>query len=113
MLEIFTAQYHYNGDDRLDITVKGKDPLGKVFAPSWDMVMKLKGEIITQNEYEDLYHQKMLDSYKEHKAEWEKVLDMPRVTLVCFCKSKYFCHRVLLAKYLEKLGGKYVGEKGD
>ena len=110
MLEIFTAQYRYSGGDRLDITVKGKDPLGKVFAPSWDMVMKLKGGVITQKEYEDLYYQKMFYSYKKHRAEWEIVLDMPRVTLVCFCKSKYFCHRALLAKYLEKLGGNYVGE---
>lgn len=110
MLEIFTAQYRYVGEDRLDITVKGNNPLGRIFAPTWDMVMDLKRNVITQDEYEDLYHKKMLESYKKHKAEWKKVLAMSRVTLVCFCKSKYFCHRVLLAKYLEKLGGKYVGE---
>jgi len=32
MLTVYTAQYRYSGLDRLDITVKGQDPFGRVFA---------------------------------------------------------------------------------
>ena len=38
--KVYTAQYRYSGLHRLDITVKGKDQVGRVFAPSWDMVIK-------------------------------------------------------------------------
>lgn len=37
-----TAQYRYSGNDRLDITVKGNDPIGKIFAPTWEMVRLYK-----------------------------------------------------------------------
>ena len=29
-MRLYTAQYKYAGDDRLDITVKGKDPMGRL-----------------------------------------------------------------------------------
>ena len=41
-LKFYTAQYRYKGEDRMDITVKGQDPIGKMFAPTWAMVMGLK-----------------------------------------------------------------------
>ena len=31
---LYTARYRYSGNDRFDITVKGKDPIGRIFAPS-------------------------------------------------------------------------------
>jgi hypothetical protein len=39
---LYTARYRYSGNDRLDITVKGKDPIGRIFAPSRKMVMGSK-----------------------------------------------------------------------
>ena len=41
-LKIYTAMYSYSSSDRLDITVQGKDPIGKIFAPTWGMVMEYK-----------------------------------------------------------------------
>jgi len=29
-MRLYTAQYRYSGDDRLNITIKGKDPVLKV-----------------------------------------------------------------------------------
>ncbi len=51
MPDIWTAQYRYNGPDRLDITVKGNHPVGSVFAPTWSMVRKLTNGQEAQQTY--------------------------------------------------------------
>lgn len=107
MCEVFTAQYSYRGPDRVDITVKTGL---QAFAPTWDMVMGYKRGSITKEEYTARYHDMMVASYAENRATWEELLARDRVVLVCFCPSGAFCHRVLLAHYLEKLGAHYGGE---
>ena len=94
----------------LDITVKGKDPLGKYFAPTWDIVMDLKNKIINEEEYTIQYHKQMVNSYKKHKDKWEELLIKDKVVLICFCGVGKFCHRYILAEYLVKLGATYEGE---
>ena len=41
---------------------------------------------------------------------WGALLAMREVTLVCTCADATRCHRVLLARILEKLGATYAGE---
>lgn len=41
---------------------------------------------------------------------WDALLAMREVTLVCTCADATRCHRVLLARILEKLGTRYDGE---
>jgi len=60
VLKVFTAQYSYQGKDRLDITVKSGD---RTFAPTWDMVKAYKAGRITQEEYTEMYHALMRRSY--------------------------------------------------
>ena len=110
MVDIYTAQYRYSGEDRLDVTVKGNDPIGKIFAPTWQMVQiyKTYGNEI---DYIRKYHLLMQRSYRIYREIWEEILGRGSVTLVCFCKENSFCHRYLLAEYLEKCGGKYLGER--
>jgi len=110
MLEVWTAQYSYNGPDRLDITVKGQDPLGKYFAPTWKMVMECKKGKISEEEYTEQYLSLMRRSWQERPNVWQELLSRKRVVLVCFCKPGSFCHRVILAKLLEKYGAVYKGE---
>ena len=106
-MEVYTAHYSYIGSDRLDITVKtGK----KTFAPTWEMVMKTKKGLMSQEEYTHKYTELMRISYRENRQEWEELLARNRVVLVCFCPAGAFCHRALLAEMLEKLGAKYMGE---
>ena len=112
MLKIHTAQYRYSSSDRLDITVKGQDSIGKVFAPTWDMVSAYKKGKLKAASYTLLYSKLMKKSRKENPEIWKKVLKRKRVTFVCFCKAGSFCHRVLLAEIFDKAGkGKYLGEK--
>jgi uncharacterized protein YeaO (DUF488 family) len=113
--------------DFLDITVKGQDPIGKVFAPTWDMVKTYiaKKKIIdkmadgqekrtlqfkAELEYQDVYHKLMLYSYDTHTDIWNEILARSSVTLGCFCRPEDFCHRLLLANYLVHLGAIYKGE---
>ncbi|MCL6477087.1 MAG: hypothetical protein K6T65_01600 [Peptococcaceae bacterium] len=107
VLKVFTAQYGYRGKDRLDITVKSGD---KTFAPTWDIVMAYKAGKITQEEYTAMYYALMRQSYRKNRQRWEEVLSMDRVVLVCFCRAGDFCHRLLLAQVLQKLGAEYCGE---
>lgn len=106
-LIVYTSQYRYSGDRRLDITaIKGSD----LFRPNWEMVSAYKNGNMTEQEYEKIYHYMMQQSYKHYKDGWDRLLASDYTVLVCFCKADTFCHRYLLAEYLEKCGAKYLGE---
>jgi hypothetical protein len=110
-MKLYTAQYKYVGNDRLDITVKGKDPIGRCFTPTWKMVLGSKEGKLSWDEYQQVYRELMQKSYRENSGAWNDVLGRDEVTLVCFCASGTNCHRSLLAGYLEKLGAEYMGER--
>ena len=91
--------------DVLDITVKNQHEIGKVFAPTWDMVLDHKnykkpeyGDV----EYSNDYHRLMLWSWARENEYWMWLLGQQRVVLACMCKPHHFCHRQLLSKYLIK-----------
>ncbi len=106
-MHVYTSHYSYKGPHRLDITVKTGN---KAFAPTWEMVMKSKKGIMSQEEYTKRYVEKMRKSYLENREEWGRLLKRNKVVLVCFCSADAFCHRIILAKMLEKLGADYMGE---
>jgi uncharacterized protein YeaO (DUF488 family) len=106
-MKVYTSQYNYKGDNRLDITVKTG---WNILAPTWDMVMNYKNGNISQEEYTKQYYNKMRTSYVNRKDDWNWILKQEEVVLVCFCKAGDFCHRLLLADILVKLGAEYLGE---
>jgi len=111
---LYTAQYRYSGQDRLDITVKGNDIAGKMFAPTWKMVTGFKNGFFTEEEYTIDYYNLLTWRWKNN--EFDIVNSVPRlvdivvggknnmpprdITLVCFCPANTFCHRHLLVKWL-------------
>ena len=106
-LIIYTSQYRYSGPRRLDITaIKGSD----LFRPNWEIVSAFKNGNMSEEEYEKVYRSMMQRSYKNYKDGWDRLLVCDYAVLVCFCKADTFCHRYLLADYLEKCGAKYEGE---
>jgi uncharacterized protein YeaO (DUF488 family) len=110
-MKFWTAQYRYSGDDRIDITAKSEDKIGKLFAPTIQLVFNYKDGYITQDEYIEQYMDLLTKSFKNHKLIWEKFLDMNiTVVFVCYCKADTFCHRLLLAKVLDNMGATYLGE---
>jgi len=106
VVKVYTSQFRYSGPDRLDITAKQKTP----FSPTWRMVNRFKNGTINQEEYSKLYIDLMNRSYAINYNSWCNILNRNKITFVCYCNPKRFCHRFLLAQYFEILGAKYYGE---
>jgi len=112
-MDIYTSQLKYSGNDRLDITVRGRDPIGKHFAPTWEMVKRFNNKTISQELYILAYGGILAKSIALNGQIWQQVREtyIDRITLVCFCPTGAFCHRVLLANAFQGMGwGKYKGE---
>jgi uncharacterized protein YeaO (DUF488 family) len=115
MVEIFTSRINYPySPERLDITVKSGD---KVFAPTWDIVIKFKRGEINWEEYTTQYISQMRKSYENNRRRWLEVLSMPRLVLVCYCTNPKLCHRTILGRDLlpavakvNDTEAKFVGE---
>ena len=122
-----TSIRNINLPGTLDITVKGQHPIGRIFAPTWEMVMSYKNSeneaanAKTVEEYNSIiawaknlytlqYNNIILRSQHEHRPMWEELVKRPLIIFVCYCKPKAFCHRVLLAEYFQSIGAVYTGE---
>ncbi|MAH07555.1 hypothetical protein CMI38_04885 [Candidatus Pacearchaeota archaeon] len=91
----------------LDTTVKSGD---KIFAPTWKMVMGVKGGRTTEEEYTQQYYDMMRASYRQNTEGWNDILALDEIILACYCKPDSFCHRYLLKDMLVKCGAEYSGE---
>lgn len=81
----------------LDITVKSGD---QVFAPSWDIVMGLKRNEISWEDYKHKYQLMMKHSQQINRERWLEIIQQEDVLLVCYCPKPDQCHRSLLAEML-------------
>ncbi|MCW4014048.1 MAG: hypothetical protein NWF07_13830 [Candidatus Bathyarchaeota archaeon] len=106
---IYTSRITHTGPDSIDITVKSAKGIAKKFAPTWDMVKKYKEGKLSKLQYTRKYA-RMINRLKAEDFE-ELIGDKKRIILTCYCKAGEFCHRTLLAKFLEQEGyGIYGGE---
>jgi uncharacterized protein YeaO (DUF488 family) len=119
----------------LDITRKSGSRLGKVFAPSWAILVPALNarsnakmlRAIGKNEeaaaieadawaaYLPAYMAELRESYRCERWAFDDVLARERVTFVCYCNvhaDRPHCHRFPLAQSFVKLGAKYLGEIG-
>jgi len=104
---IYTSTMNYRGFDRHDITVKSASPIDRCFAPTWDIVMGIKNNTITWDEYVAEYYRILNDRMKYNLRHMRRSVNeicnrayIENVTLVCFCKDPAKCHRSLLAHWL-------------
>lgn len=102
-MKLFTAKINYNGPSKVDITIKSSPPEYRMFAPSWDLVMKFKNKIINWPEYEGLYRELMEESWGKNRQEWITFLKRENAVLCCYCTGKK-CHRFLLVDILKEKG---------
>jgi len=108
LLQHYTSYY---GEARLDVTVKGQDPLGRHFAPTWEMLRAWQSRTLNNREYTHQYYELMRDRFRVNREPWIELLAKSRIVLVCFEKpEENFCHRFILANILQKMGAKYEGE---
>jgi len=95
----------------MDITMKSKTKKWtKLFGPGWDIVMAYKQNEINEAQYQKAYMKRLRESYKNYQKNWHEItryIDSEhtrRIRLICFCKTGAFCHRLILAKALIKIG---------
>lgn len=124
-LQIWTARVGYKaeqGEVALDCTAKSGWGLGKVFAPTWDLVNAVKAGRITWQQYTEGYHALLRKRYSGFRDVFQTACECERLVLMCYCADtsdgERRCHRYLLADVLIKIAGslgieaRYMGEKG-
>ena len=107
-MEIYTYQIakwrvvkaHDSGILLLDTTVKSGY---KQVAPSWEMVLGSKDGSMSEEKYTALYHDILDYSRRVNPNFWASLLRLEKVALGCYCARGKFCHRHLLAKYLDRI----------
>jgi hypothetical protein len=118
-MKIFTSQFRYSGQDRLDITYGSRDSDAFLFKPDKLLVLEYKAGNIDQEIYKELYLeflQLKIDKYPSRLLTFarERERSEGSATFVCYCRKGDFCHRVLCAEYLVKEYGvlfEYGGER--
>lgn len=83
----------------------------KKLAPSWSLLCDFRDDKITEEEYVAIYNKQLqkLDA----KKVYEELLELTcgnEPILMCHCGKQYFCHRHLVAEWLEKELGIKVEE---
>lgn len=85
------------GQHGLDTTVKSSTGLGRLFAPTWDMVMGHKQKRVSDAEYTAQYL-RILD--RVPASAWDQLAAQPIQTVLCYCSDLApFCHTHLLIAY--------------
>jgi hypothetical protein len=127
MTTVYTSRVAYSGIDKLNTTVKSGVGLGRILAPTWDLVaghklyvaqqqndpQKLQrwclkpstGEPIlplSQAEYTQQYLELLRQRFKADRQPFLDILAQECVTLTCYCDGP-FCHRFLAVDVLEKI----------
>jgi hypothetical protein len=127
-MALYTAQIKYSGRDRLDVTIKSATEVGKLFAPTRNMVFGHKTGKYTDEQYTKMYHDLLANRWNTDKDGFRQItvnmvsmlagtITQPAgadFTLVCYCAAGKFCHRVLLANWFQNnwpMVVRYMGER--
>lgn len=114
-LHLYTAPLSYRGEDAINVSRWGNDPLGVRFAPSERLLYGYKRLPRKDRDafaaYSDAYRVEMRRSYATDRAAWDELLARERATICCYCRAANGCHRSVLAAILAKLGAVYEGER--
>lgn len=107
---IYTAQIGRIQHPYLDITVKSGVGLGRLLAPTWDMVLGVKRGTLSEARYSETYLELLRHRYRQNRSEFIRILtpeDTESLNLACYCKPHTFCHRYLAVEVLEKIARAY------
>jgi hypothetical protein len=108
----------------LNCTAKSGKGIGKVFAPTWELLMDSKEGRRTWEEYTDGFYKLLRQRYASplYRQVFDEVLSSDKVVVFCcYCNDVYenhHCHRYLLVDIFRKLAEsrgisfEYVGEFG-
>lgn len=71
-------------------------------APSWDMLTAYRQKQLSEAEYTDLYHQRMILSQRHMPNTWKSFLKYDQIAIACYCPPNHFCHRHLLVQKVKE-----------
>lgn len=110
---LYTAQFRYQGPDKIDVTIKSRDQIGMMFAPpSWEIINDVKRAALTNNpdiilaaerRYIHAYNTTLDTRRSQAPDSFDSFALLCRghnYTLCCFCGPTYFCHRHLGAYWM-------------
>jgi Active DUF488-N3 subclade len=72
------------------------------FAPEFENVRLYKQGALTQDQYTELYLEKMRRCYVQYRNEWNRLEGIEKMALTCYCKAGDYCHRHLFKGCLTK-----------
>jgi hypothetical protein len=108
MASIYTGRIGNHYVHALNITVKSGSGLGKLFAPSWEMVCGHKAAngdrrfigkfpLLNDAEYTHAYLELLRERYRQEADLFARIFEQDYV-LCCYCPSGKFCHRLILVE---------------
>jgi uncharacterized protein YeaO (DUF488 family) len=115
-LKIATAQLNYMRRPHpdqcvLNTTVKSGEGMGKIFAPTKELVHGSKYQGKSWEWYTGGYLELMRERYTNHRHEFLAVLESGELVLCCYCRDTsttiQHCHRYLLRDILSKVATTY------
>lgn len=132
MVKLFTSRLAYDGNDKINATVKSGEGLGGILAPTWSLVAGHKlfdaqqdqnqaemerwgtnkfterpTEPLNDAQYTERYLTLMRSRYAEDKQPFLDILNQPRATITCYCAAGEFCHRHIAVDVLEKIAERH------
>lgn len=114
MKRFYTSNYARNGTHRKAVAISRKAPIyymGKIFidlAPTWTLISDYKKRIITEQQYTKQY----LALLEQRDNTPQQIVDMfeDQTIFLCYEAPNDFCHRHIVAKWLEENTGIKVVE---
>jgi len=111
---IYTSNYARNSNNPHAVSISASSPPhfeGKrinLLAPTWDMIKKYKQGKINEEQYSQLY----IDLLKSRNLTPESIYNsIPhRTVMLCYEKRGDFCHRRVLAEWIEQALGVEIPE---
>jgi len=90
--------------DYIDITVKNNP--NHILAPTWELVMNLKKNIITWSNYRNEYIKILESRFKNNSSNFYLILNRSKkfdICLLCYCINEKRCHRIIAKEFLESI----------
>src|SRR5260221_1877531 len=107
MCIVYTSRIGQANGSALDITVKSATGLGKVLAPTWELVGGVKGwkgyTQLSPEQYTERYYELLRARFRANSAAFLEILEREEIALACYCRQGVFCHRHLAVDILEKI----------
>ena len=83
-LEIYTAAFGYEGDDKIDVSFNSGN---FALTPPRHLIFEYRLGRLSQDEFRASYCRILEESFLQNMYNWNNILDSPRIVLVCSCNA--------------------------